>query len=52
MCWLINYFRECFCKHEFEYCECKIYDELGYAIKVKVSLFCPKCGYHKNYAKF
>ena len=53
MIWLINYFRKCFCKHEFEKEEgwCKIYDVFEPKEGVRVSLLCLKCGYHKSFWK-
>jgi hypothetical protein len=60
MRWFINYIRQCFCKHEFEYDEksyCNtIVDEYGNEIlkqpNIRVSVTCKKCGYHKGYFKF
>lgn len=52
--YLINYLRECFCKHQFEYEE-KIYSYdnfLSNGVLTKISATCKKCGYHKAYNKF
>jgi len=55
MKWLINYFKECFCNHDFNYEE-KYYveksDFCGSREGDKVSVTCKKCGYHKSYWKF
>ncbi len=52
---LINYIRECFCKHEWErdeeYCEHEK-NHGGYMKGTKVSATCNKCGYHKSYWKY
>ncbi|OWK34662.1 hypothetical protein [Fimbriiglobus ruber] len=50
MRWLVNYFRQCFCKHEFEREEgyCKGNFQSG----VRISLLCTKCGYHRSFWKF
>lgn len=57
----IQYLRECFCKHEFEYEEgrCVIRGD-GWFVSdtekvregIKVSVTCKKCSYHKKYWKF
>jgi hypothetical protein len=60
MRWLINYIRQCFCKHEFEYTEVPYekkylgeFDELLGTIKnIRVSMICKKCTYHKKFDKF
>jgi hypothetical protein len=52
MRWLINYFRQCVCKHEFETSECKYYNDLGEYTKIVVSMCCTKCGYHTKYSKY
>lgn len=55
MRFLINYIRQCFCKHEFKYSEGQMYKNyysIGYAIPVtKAHLTCHKCGYVKSYWK-
>lgn len=61
MKWLINYLRECFCKHEFIYEEGN-YKKFGDGFffprnevvetNIVVSVTCKKCGYHKKYCKF
>ena len=52
---LINYFRTCLCKHDFEkeeiYCEAE--ESWGGSRKgYRVFLYCPKCGYHKSFWKY
>lgn len=52
---LINYIRQCFCKHEleFEYTSVRQYDySLGFYNRTKTSQTCKKCGYHKSYYEF
>ena len=55
---IINYLRECFCKHEFEYEEIviKLFEDFWGRKKencTKVSATCKKCGFHKKpYWKF
>jgi hypothetical protein len=56
MRWLINYLRQCFCKHDFNIEE-MAYVRIRYGgdEKIKnivVSQTCKKCGYHKGYYKF
>jgi hypothetical protein len=60
MKFIINYLRECFCKHDWktEEKECTIvtkncFDDAIFSNKItRVSVTCTKCGYHKNYTKF
>lgn len=54
MRWLINYLRQCFCKHEFQVSEhyCTEGSEFSSRKGYKVALYCPKCGYHKSFWKF
>jgi len=51
---LINYFRECFCKHDFEREQCKIVENISDVRRegMKVSATCKKCGFHKSYWKY
>ena len=48
MRWLINYFRHCFCKHDFkligvaELCEAELPDS---PYGIRKTYFCRKCGY-------
>ncbi len=56
MRWLINYLRECFCKHDFEITQQK---QMRAWVKgwqktddIKVFYICKKCGYHKSWWKF
>lgn len=55
---IINYFRQCLCKHEFEFDEILCHSEGdsllggGYRNKPMISMLCKKCGYHKSYWKF
>jgi predicted nucleic-acid-binding Zn-ribbon protein len=53
MRWLINYFRQCFCKHEFDREEIATYasnfDRRPH--KIVVHMTCNKCGYHTKYKK-
>lgn len=54
MRWLINYLRQCFCKHEFQKSEtyAESVGDISSKRGMKVSLYCPKCGYHKSFWKF
>jgi len=57
MRWLVNYIRQVFCKHEFIANEGYVkggYDVIFGQDKsgIKVSMICPKCGYHKNFWKY
>jgi hypothetical protein len=61
MRWLINYIRQCFCKHEFGYTEVpyekkyfgEFFDEVITTRKnIRVSMICKKCTYHKKFDKF
>jgi len=51
---IINFFRQCFCKHEFIYEE--IFGRLEFPKTIKektrISRTCKKCGWHKAYWKF
>lgn len=59
---LTNYFRQCFCKHKFNYEESYVKEndrfdpDEHFLIKggegVKVSATCEKCGYHRSYWKY
>ena len=52
---LIDYFRQCFCDHEFTHSECVAEKQInGRAVKqgTKVSMLCTKCGYHKSFWKY
>lgn len=55
MRWLVNYIRQCFCKHDFQKNEgrYKVTGDYG-SLKegVKISLLCKKCGYHKSFWKY
>lgn len=48
---LFQYFRQVFCKHEFEISE-KHVTTNNYTEGTKVYLYCKKCGYHSNHWKF
>jgi len=51
MRYLINYLRQAFCKHDFEYHEKEgVTDYKG--VGTKVYMRCKKCGYHQNHWKF
>ena len=53
--WLINYIRQCFCKHEFEKEEIFFKHEGRHGAHIhdfKISLLCKKCGYHKSFWKY
>ena len=55
MRWLVNYLRQCFCKHELEFEEGRYCGtEFGIVVEENtvVSQTCKKCGYHKSYKKF
>lgn len=48
MRWLINYIRQCFCKHDWECLErAKVCDDIGDLIGEKWMWRCKKCGYFK-----
>ena len=48
MRWIINYIRQCFCKHELELLkEAEVCDEVGDLIGEKWIWRCKKCGYSK-----
>lgn len=52
---IMQYLRQCFCKHELEFDEVIItqYDFYNRSFeRTKVSQTCKKCGYHKSYWKF
>lgn len=54
MRWLINYFRECFCKHDWhiEELQANLRNFLGdKASGTRVYMRCNKCGYHKSHWK-
>ena len=54
MKWLINYLRQTFCKHDFEYEDhhVTVNDSfLGTKQGIKVYMRCKKCGYHSNHWK-
>jgi hypothetical protein len=54
---IINYLRQCFCKHDFNREEVAVYDQNLFGIISelpiyhKVTLECKKCGYHIKYKK-
>ena len=55
MIWLMNYFRQVFCKHEYTYDETEVtVTTSGYGKKqgLKISMLCKKCGYHRNTWKY
>ncbi len=55
MRWLINYIRQCFCKHELEFEEChaEFSNDMGAKRSgVKIAMLCTKCGYLKTKWKF
>lgn len=54
MRFIINYFRQCFCKHEWELMfdvECRVHDiwDGGKEVYHKKIYRCKKCGYSKKY---
>lgn len=51
---LINYIRQCFCKHKLEYDENYHEHNSDWRKRsgTKVSATCKECGYHKSYWKF
>lgn len=54
MRWLINYIRQCFCNHEFEKEEIKVFyygNDSNRPSYRDIHLECNKCGYHKKYKK-
>lgn len=54
MRWLFNYFRQVFCKHDFDFDE-SFYEErsdFGSRRGKKISMICKKCGYHRSFWKF
>lgn len=57
---IINYIRQCFCKHDYYVDE--MVEQKGFLwnitqgtiqpnMKVKVYVYCKRCGYHTNYWK-
>ena len=54
MRYLINYFRQCFCKHIWIAEEGFVdeSDEIGGRKGIKVYMRCTKCGYHQKHWKF
>ena len=52
MAWLVNYIRQCFCKHDFLVEEGYVTsDEWSKEGRV-VYMRCKKCGYHQKHWKF
>jgi hypothetical protein len=51
---LINYFRESFCKHDFEREEGEaiVNTNMSKTSGTRISATCKKCGYHKSYWKY
>ena len=52
---LINYLRECFCKHLWKREEeegVEVNGTFSTQVGTRVSATCEKCGYHKSYWKF
>jgi len=52
---IILYFRQVFCKHEFEREErfVEVNDDFGYHKQgIKESIYCTKCGFHKKFWKY
>lgn len=54
MRFIINYLRQCFCKHQWKLEEkyISVRDLSGDKNSEKVSATCEKCCYHKSYWKF
>lgn len=53
MRWLTNYFRQVFCKHEFEKSRTAVHwDGSKWPYTYRISLFCPKCGYHRKFNQY
>jgi hypothetical protein len=51
MRWLINYLRQCLCKHDFEREEITVYNQYSRPSYYEVHMECKKCGYHTKYKK-
>jgi hypothetical protein len=53
MRWIVNYLRQCFCKHDFEKDIVYHYYSDDYTMpdKVTVHMTCNKCGYHTKYER-
>jgi hypothetical protein len=54
MRWLINYLRQCFCKHEFTRDQISVFNAYSNSNRpdyYEVHFECKKCGYHKKYKK-
>lgn len=54
MRFLINYIRQCFCKHEFEKDEIRVFYHWNNSNRPDyrvIHLECTKCGYHTKYKK-
>lgn len=53
---IVNYLKNLFCKHEFEYEQAEQYKRTNngekYRHNILVSRTCKKCGWHKSYEKF
>lgn len=51
---IIHYFREAFCRHEFEFSEGawkEKYGDGGYRHGTRVGATCTKCAFHKSFWK-
>jgi hypothetical protein len=51
MRWLINYIRQCFCKHDWSIEQGTVTDDWG-GRWTKVYMRCKNCGYHQKHNKF
>lgn len=55
MRWLMNYLRQCFCRHDFKTEEHPNVQYDGWSWTVtgdRVSLLCSRCGYHRSFWKW
>lgn len=52
--WLVNYIRQCRCKHEWvkEEAVARYRDSFGGIRNVRVVMTCKKCGWRKKYWKY
>lgn len=52
MRWLVWYVRSLFCKHDWDIEEQVCDKDLYYKNRIRVSVTCNKCGWHRSYWKF
>lgn len=52
MAWLVNYIRQCFCKHDFLVEEGYVSSDGWSKSGNRIYMRCKKCGYHQKHWKF